>query len=489
MIKYIIVTDKQADFIERTPEIAVISATDFIANPDEALKLRKSKSSRVINLCSHFDYLSKGYYTSLMAQARDMRCVPAVNNILTLNWKRLYQSHLPELDNLLKTHAGQLPDEPSGRTYNFYFGRSREAWLEEYAQKVFDLFRFPLVQVDIELDSQGQWVTRNISSLSLGDLPTTKHEYFNACLKKFTGQAWQNEKGVKYKNWVAILHDPAEVQPPSNKEALEKFVKAGKKLDIAIELITKSDYAALSEYDALLIRETTAIDNHTFRFAHKAESEFMPAIDDTASIIRCCNKVFQYEILETQKIPLPRTWIFDKKRIDETADQLSYPAVVKIPDGSFSRGVSRVSNVDEFKSAALHLLKNSEIVLAQEFVHSEFDWRIGVLNHKPLYACKYFMAKGHWQIYNSEAGKGEESEGDSITMPIGDVPKAVLNIALKAASLMGDGLYGVDLKQDGDKIVVMEVNDNPSIDSGVEDAVLGDQLYMDILTELVSRIA
>ena len=54
---------------------------------------------------------------------------------------------------------------------------------------------------------------------------------------------------------------------------------------------------------------------------------------------------------------------------------------------------------------------------------------------------------------------------------------------------MGDGLYGVDLKQDGDKIVVMEVNDNPSIDSGVEDAVLGDQLYMDILTELVSRIA
>ena len=74
-------------------------------------------------------------------------------------------------------------------------------------------------------------------------------------------------------------------------------------------------------------------------------------------------------------------------------------------------------------------------------------------------------------------------------MPIGDVPKAVLNIALKAASLMGDGLYGVDLKQDGDKIVVMEVNDNPSIDSGVEDAVLGDQLYMDILTELVSRIA
>ena len=45
------------------------------------------------------------------------------------------------------------------------------------------------------------------------------------------------------------------------------------------------------------------------------------------------------------------------------------------------------------------------------------------------------------------------------------------------ANLIGDGLYGVDLKQAGDKVVVIEVNDNPNIDCGVEDVYLGDDLY------------
>ena len=40
-----------------------------------------------------------------------------------------------------------------------------------------------------------------------------------------------------------------------------------------VELIEKKDYARLGEFDALLIRETTAIDHHTYRYATKAESE------------------------------------------------------------------------------------------------------------------------------------------------------------------------------------------------------------------------
>ena len=34
----------------------------------------------------------------------------------------------------------------------------------------------------------------------------------------------------------------------------------------------------------------------------------------------------------------------------------------------------------------------------------------------------------------------------------------------------------MDLKQAGDKVVVIEVNDNPNIDCGVEDVCLGDDL-------------
>lgn len=72
---------------------------------------------------------------------------------------------------------------------------------------------------------------------------------------------------------LAILHDPQEALPPSNAKALDNFVRVGKTLGIDVELIERKDYARIAEYDGLLIRETTSVDNHTCRFAKKAESE------------------------------------------------------------------------------------------------------------------------------------------------------------------------------------------------------------------------
>jgi glutathione synthase/RimK-type ligase-like ATP-grasp enzyme len=68
------------------------------------------------------------------------------------------------------------------------------------------------------------------------------------------------------------------------------------------------------------------------------------------------------------------------------------------------------------------------------------------------------------------------------------VPKSVMRNALAAANLIGDGLYGVDMKQVGAQSYVIEVNDNPSIDSGVEDLLLKDALYRRIMEVFLRRI-
>jgi glutathione synthase/RimK-type ligase-like ATP-grasp enzyme len=60
--------------------------------------------------------------------------------------------------------------------------------------------------------------------------------------------------------------------------------------------------------------------------------------------------------------------------------------------------------------------------------------------------------------------------------------------AVHAASVIGDGLYGVDLKQVVDRCYVMEVNDNPNIDAGNEDGVLKDALYREVLGVFLRRI-
>jgi len=71
---------------------------------------------------------------------------------------------------------------------------------------------------------------------------------------------------------------------------------------------------------------------------------------------------------------------------------------------------------------------------------------------------------------------------------VADAPEAVVNTALAAANLIGDGLYGVDLKQNERGVFVIEINDNPSIEAGVEDAVLKDGLYTAIVQDFIRRI-
>ena len=64
----------------------------------------------------------------------------------------------------------------------------------------------------------------------------------------------------------------------------------------------------------------------------------------------------------------------------------------------------------------------------------------------------------------------------------------MIDLALRAARPVGDGLYGVDLKQTPDGIVVMEVNDNPNIEHGIEDAVGKDEVWI-AHPEMVHRAA
>ena len=81
-----------------------------------------------------------------------------------------------------------------------------------------------------------------------------------------------------------------------------------------------------------------------------------------------------------------------------------------------------------------------------------------------------------------------ESLAEQVGIALEDVPPQVIKVALAAARLIGNGLYGVDVKERDGQVYVIEVNDNPNLESGVEDAILGAELYRRILAELVRRI-
>lgn len=489
-IKYIIVTDKPK-FFKASDDRLIVTPREYIGGLPAMSGYKKPP--KIINLANKYDYLSKGYYISLLAEARHSHCIPDVSNIIRLEWKRNYEFALPELNQLLQKHYTEGFAEPLERTYTSFFGRHDNPKLEPVARRLFDLFRFPILSFKIKYVQGGKWVVEKIDTPAFSSLVEEQAREFHDALAKFTGSAWrsssQNKKQERY--WLAILHDPNEKSPPSNKAALKKFQEVGKKMNLWVELITKNDFAMLLEYDALFIRETTAINNHTFRFASKAEQEGVVCIDDPSSIIRCCNKVFLKELLDQHKIPTPKTLIADRQAIEQMLQdpELVFPLVLKVPDGSFSRGIYKPKDREELKEKATLLFRNTDIILVQEFVPSEYDWRIGVLDNRPLFASKYYMAQGHWQIYNHSAKKKSDKSGEDESVPLDQVPPKVLKTALAAAKQVGDGFYGVDLKQMEDgRVLVIEVNDNPNIDAGVEDKILGNMLYQTILEYIIKKI-
>jgi len=255
---------------------------------------------------------------------------------------------------------------------------------------------------------------------------------------------------------------------------------------MGVELIERRDAARVAEFDALFIRATTAVDHWTYRIARRAEREGLVVMDDPASILRCANKVFLAEALAHAGLPTPRTLIAGRRDLVRAARLIGLPLVLKVPDGSFSRGMAKVEQAEALRPAAAVLFEDSDLLIAQEFVYTPFDWRIGVLNGRPLYACQYFMARSHWQIY-AHAGDRVDSGGFR-TWPVEEAPAEVVATAVRAAALIGNGFYGVDLKQTERGVMVIEINDNPSVDAGVEDAVLKGQLYLAVMQEFQARL-
>jgi glutathione synthase/RimK-type ligase-like ATP-grasp enzyme len=164
-----------------------------------------------------------------------------------------------------------------------------------------------------------------------------------------------------------------------------------------------------------------------------------------------------------------------------------FPFVVKIPDSAFSKGVFRIYDKTGLATFVERAFRDSDLVVAQEYMETRFDWRVGILEGKPLYVCKYFMARGHWQIIKHDQDR-RYVQGAFANIPVEQAPPAVVETAVRAASLIGDGLYGVDLKETPQGVFVIEVNDNPSIEAGVEDAVLKDELYRTIMESFIRRL-
>jgi hypothetical protein len=167
-------------------------------------------------------------------------------------------------------------------------------------------------------------------------------------------------------------------------------------------------------------------------------------------------------------------------------EALGCPVVVKLPDGSFSAAVHKCASRAEYERVTAELFRRSPLLIAQEYLPTDYDWRVTVLGGRVLFVARYHMARGHWQIRSGEPGS--ERYGKVEAVPRESAPADVVGLALDAAGLIGEGLYGVDIKETPRGPAVIEVNDNPNLDIGYDDAADGSVVYEDLIHYFVRRI-
>lgn len=475
----LIVVENPGSWTFSVDDVEVVTPDAYIADT----AYQSARNLKVLNLCKSFQYQSEGYYVSLLAEARGHKVLPGVSTIQDLRFPSILRDDSLDFDELIQN---TFKTEPYDRVeFNIYFGTTLSETLNKLGRQLFQLVQAPALRA--VFSKKNKWVLQSIRPISLNEVPETDKPLLVSSLEKYLLRR-RDYRNDKKKYDLAILVNADDKNPPSDDRALKRFYKAAIEAGFNTEFITRNDFDQIIQYDALFIRETTNVNHHTFRFAKKAKSLGLVVIDDPDSILKCTNKVYLYELLNANKILTPRSHVISEENCDAVPKKIGFPFILKQPDGAFSKGVFKIDTLEDFKKVRGSMFEKSDLLIAQEFLPTPFDWRIGIVDNQVIYVCKYFMASKHWQIVNWSAKKEASRDGEVECIPVDQAPSGLLKTALKATSLIGTGLYGVDMKEVEGKFYVIEINDNPNIDAGTEDKILKDRLYEIIMEVFINRI-
>lgn len=513
----VIVSDKQ--------DVAGLDGK-IVAEADEYLAgdvANAYPDATVINLCREISYGSKGYYVSLLADARGQHVIPTVRTLSGLaepfaRFRALQDAGANTIDTGEMVRRRRAADEGNVQTIErggrfpvpliaqadgsycaakddeyietlIFMGICEDARFQKAARAVFSEWPAPLLRMQVVHEGE-QWKIAQIAAAAPNELSDgQRRELVNALSaggaddRVFRRNAARRET---VRASIAVLVELADPFSPSTPETIDRFERVAAGMGVHVARITQNEMRRLPEYDALFVRTHTNVTHPAFQFALRAEALGMPVVDATQSTIRGTNKVYLEELLSRAGVPTPRAQIIAAATSWDQIEQLGLPFVLKRPDGDFSEAVHKITNRPEYERYAAELFARSPLLIAQEWLPTDYDWRIGVLGGELLFAARYYMASGHWQIRSVE--KGNERYGRVEAIPRAEAPAAVVEVALRAARLIGNGLYGVDIKVGPNGPVVIEVNDNANLDTGYEDAADGDVIYEDIVRYFLDRI-
>jgi len=289
---------------------------------------------------------------------------------------------------------------------------------------------------------------------------------------------------------LAIFTERNTIRRAVELTALTNFRMAAAKLGHDCDFLFRSEIMNIPRYDGLLIRALTDPLNTSYVAARLGEVHGLTVVDEPDSIAVCCDKVNMYQHLMRAGVPMPETCFLaeDEVTVEQAAElfeRYGRPLVLKAPNSAFSAYVEKVTDVNSFVKVGKRFLRRADRLVVQQYLPSSFDWRVTILDGKVLFAIKYVMAEGAWRIHDKD-DDGKPNICSVVGVEKSAVPPGLIDVAVKAGAAIGRSLYGIDIKQFDEGFCVIEVNDNPNIDAGVED-IGNPEVYRNIIRHLAGE--
>ncbi len=289
---------------------------------------------------------------------------------------------------------------------------------------------------------------------------------------------------------LAIFTERNTIRRAVELTALTNFRMAAAKLGHDCDFLFRSEMMNIPRYDGLLIRALTDPLNTSYVAARLGEVYGLVVIDEPDSIAVCCDKVSMYQHLMRAGVSMPETCFLaeDEVTVEQAAElfeRYGRPLVLKAPNSAFSAYVEKVNDAMSFVKVGKRFLRRADRLVIQQYLPSSFDWRVTILDGKVLFAIKYVMAQGAWRIHDKDDA-GKPNICSVVGVEKQAVPPKLIEVALQAGAAIGRSLYGIDIKEFDDGFCVIEVNDNPNMDAGVED-IGNPELYRNVIRHLAGE--
>lgn len=222
------------------------------------------------------------------------------------------------------------------------------------------------------------------------------------------------------------------------------------------QLAARAQGAGLADFDALLVRSLPpgSLEQVVFRMDLLGclAAAGVAVVNPPRAVETAVDKFLTTARLATAGLPVPRTWVGqDLESALAAFHDLGGDVVLKPLFGSEGRGLARLTD-PELAWRALNLLEQAgSVIYLQEFVpHPGWDLRVLVVGPRAWGMRR--VNPGDWRTNVSRGARGEPVDLDDET----------LELARRAAAVVGAGLAGVDLLHDArGQWRVLEVNAVP----------------------------